>query len=122
MNRLFLAFLIVAVSAGVALAEWQRYKQGKDIVASYNIATFAPFRDKPSVWVRWHYVTPRNGLGGKKLQFTADCSAHKLFEIAANPYDPGGNFLAAQKHYDSPKEYPVTPGSLNEATYKLLCR
>jgi hypothetical protein len=56
-----------------------------------------------------------------KLQFTADCGKKKLFEIAVVPFDGDGNFLAPNEHFDAPKEYPVTPGSLNEATYRLLC-
>jgi hypothetical protein len=122
MIRPVLALLIVMMAAGTAFAEWQLYREDTKVTASFDIASFAPFRGKPSVWVRWNYVTPRNGIGGKKIQFAADCAAHKLFEIASNPYDPKGNYLTWSRNYDKPKEYATTPGSLNEATYKLLCR
>jgi hypothetical protein len=61
-------------------------------------------------------------VAGAKIQFTANCTGHRLFEIASSPYDVAGNYLPEKKQYESPKEYLLTPGSLNEATYKLLCR
>lgn len=122
MIRAALALLIVLAAASAALAEWQLYREDTQIIASYDYATFAPFRGKPSLWVRWHYVAPRNGVGGMKIQFTADCAARRLYAIASNPYDAAGNYLASEQNYDNPKEYPMTPGSLDEATYNLLCR
>jgi hypothetical protein len=122
MIRAVLVLLIVLTTAGEAFAMWQLYREDQNVIASYDYDTFAPFRGKPSVWVRWQYVTPREGVGGMKIQFTADCAAHKLYEIASNPYDPQGNYLQSIRNFDNPKEYPTPPGSLNEATYKLLCR
>jgi hypothetical protein len=119
-----LALLMVAMLAGVADANWRLYHRDKEVVASFDYLSRASFRGQPAVWVRWHYVTPRNGTGGTKLQFTANCPAHKLYEIESLPYDTSGNYLSSRKrkHYDVPKEYPLEPGSLNDATYKLLCR
>jgi hypothetical protein len=122
MIRLALALLIVTLAASTAFAEWQLYGEDTKVIASFDIASFAPFRGKPSVWVRWNYVTPRNGVGGVQIHFMADCAAQGLYEIASNPYDPEGNYLTSSRSYDKPKEYAVTPGSLNEATYNLLCR
>lgn len=122
MKHLALAVLIVATAASTAFAEWQLYREGEGVIASFNLDSFAPFQGKPSVWVRWQYVAPRDGVGGMKIQFMADCAAHKLYEIAADPYDPDGNYLASNRYYDAPKEFPVTPDSLNGATYQLLCR
>jgi hypothetical protein len=119
---LVLAVLFVLAAAAAAFAQWQLYKEDGGTIASFDYATFAPFQDKPSVWVRWQYVSPRNGVAGTKLQFMADCAEHELYEIAENPYDAEGNYLASSRYYDAPKEFPVTPGSLNEATYDLLCR
>lgn len=121
MIRFALATILVLTTAAPALAEWQLYRKDADVSASFDIASFAPFRGNPSVWVRWSYASARNGIGGEKIQFTADCGARKLFEIAANPYDADGNYLAPAQYFDAPKEFPLTPGSLNESTYKLLC-
>jgi len=122
MSRLVLALAIIMTTCTTSFAEWQLYHQDSSIIASYNYDSFAPFRGNPSAWVRWHYVSPRDGMGGMKVQFTADCAAGKLYEIASTPYDTEGNYLASNQHFDAPKEYPVTSGSLNKATYKLLCR
>jgi hypothetical protein len=122
MSRAVLALLIVLTMAGEAFAMWQLYREDQNVIASFDYDSFASFRGKPSVWVRWQYVTPREGVGGMKIQFTADCAAHKLYEIASNPYDPKGNYLKPSRNFDNPKEYATPPGSLNEATYKLLCR
>ena len=119
---LSVALLIVMATASPASAIWQPYRENGTVIASYDYDSFAPFQGKPSVQVRWHYVTPLNGVGGVKIQFTADCTARRLFEIASTPYDPQGNYLESDQHQDQPKEYAITPGSLNEATYKLLCR
>jgi len=120
MKCLVLAAILAVTFATPGWAMWQMY-QKDGIVASFDYDSFAPFRGKPSVWVRWHYATPQDGIGGKKIQFTADCSAGKLYAVADTPYDGDGNYLASNQYFDAPKEYPVTPGSLNEATYKLLC-
>ena len=122
LTALAVALLIPLATAGPAFAMWQPYREDASVVASFDYDSFASIQGKPSVRVRWHYVTPRNGVGGVKIQFTADCAARKLFEIASTPYDPQGNYMESDQHQDQPKEYAVTPGSLNEATYKLLCR
>ena len=119
---LAVALLMVMATASTASAMWQPYREDASVIASYDYDSFASFQGKPSVRVRWHYVTPRDGVGGVKIQFTADCAARRLFEIASTPYDPQGNYLESDQHQDQPKEYAITPGSLNEATYKLLCR
>ena len=121
MIRSLLALLAIVVLAGPASAEWQRYHDDGSITASFDIASFAQFQGKPSVWVRWHYDSPRDGIGGMKLQFTAECDQDELYEIDVIPYDADGNYLAEDRHYDAPKEYPVTPDSLNEATLAILC-
>ena len=121
MLRLSLALIIVMFISSAALADWELYRRDRSITASVDILSFAPFHGQPSVWVRWHYDTPQNGVGGVKLRFTANCLDHRLYEIAEYPYDTKGNFLPPQKRYGSPKEYPVTPDSLTEATYNLLC-
>jgi hypothetical protein len=122
MRHLALALLIVMAAATAAFAQWQLYKDDGSTIASFDLATFAPFQGNPSVWVRWQYASPRNGVAGAKMQFMADCAEHKLYEIAENPYDAEGNYLASKSYDSAPKEFPVTPGSLNEATYMLLCR
>lgn len=124
MKSLMLALLIVVTTAATADANWRLYRKDKEVVASFDYLSRTSFRGQPAIRARWHYVVPRNGVGGVKLQFTADCSARKLFEIEALPYDASGNYITARKRtrYDAPKEYPLTSGSLNEATYKLLCR
>jgi hypothetical protein len=121
MFRIACVALLALMVAVPVCASWQQYRQDESVSASFDIDTFAPFRGNPSVWVRWHYVVAKNGIGGMKIQFMADCQAQKLFEIAANPYDADGNYLTASNYFDAPIEFPVTPGSLNEATYKLLC-
>ena len=121
MIRLALSVLFLTVTTNTALADWQLYKKDKDIIASVDYLSYESFHDRPSVLVRWHYRTPRKGVGGLRIQFTADCRKHRLFEIAAFPYDVGGNYLKAHKNYDTPIEYPITQDSLNEATFKLLC-
>ena len=122
MIRLALAALIVITSANPVCAMWQLYKEDKGVIASFDYDSFAPVNGNPSAWVRWQYATPQNDIGGREIQFTADCSNHKLYEIATNPYDADGNYLASNENLDPPKEFPVTPGSLNGATYDLLCR
>lgn len=121
MLRLSLAVIMVMSISSAVLADWELYRRDRSITASFDILSFAPFHNQPSVWIRWHYNTPRNGLGGVKLHFTANCRKHKLYEIAEYPYDTKGDFLKHRKRYDTPKEYQITPDSLNEATYKLLC-
>jgi hypothetical protein len=122
MKQLLLAILLVAAASGTAFADWQLYWKGKNLTASFDLLSREPFRGKPSLWVRWNYVTPRKGIAGVKIQFTADCAGRRLYEVSEVPYDTGGNYLKLRKNYDSPKEYGITPGSLNEATYRLMCR
>ena len=113
--------LFLLASATFVCADWRMYRKDDDIVASVNYISRSSFHGKPAVWVRWHYVTPKNGVGGVKIQFAADCPKHKLLEIERHPYNAEGIYLTHGKSYKSPPEYPVTPGSINEATYKLLC-
>ncbi|HET6420623.1 MAG TPA: hypothetical protein VFG19_10730 [Geobacteraceae bacterium] len=122
MKCLILAVAIVIAASGTTFANWQVYREDKSIVASVDYLSRASFRGKPSVWVRWHFKQPRKGIGGVKIQFTADCARRNLYEIAYIPYDTKGNYLTPSENYDSPKQYTVTPHSLNEATYRLLCR
>ena len=122
MIRLALSVLFMVLTTDTALADWQLYRKDTNIIASVNYLSYESFHGQPSVLVRWHYRTPRKGVGGLRIQFTADCRKHRLFEIAAYPYDVAGKYLnPPEKNYHSPVEYPVTPGSLNEATYQLLC-
>ncbi|WP_298266795.1 hypothetical protein [Geobacter sp.] len=122
MKRLGLSVFLLAAATGTAFADWQLYRKDKAVVASFDILSFASFRHQPSVWVRWHYVTPRKGVAGIKIHFTANCSKHRLYEIATLPYDTDGNYLADNEHPDTPREYPLRHNSLNKATYELLCR
>jgi hypothetical protein len=122
MIRLLLIVLFLMVTSNIASADWELYRKDKKVISSVDILSYKPFHGQPSVWVRWHYVTPKHGVGGRKIQFTANCSRRRLFEIARHPYNADGKYLTPNKHYDSPIEYPLTPNSLNEATYKLLCR
>lgn len=122
MNRLVWSLIVMMATSNAAFADWELYRKGKTVIASVDILTYEPFHGQPSAWVRWHYVTPRNGVGGRKIQFTANCSQHRLFEVASYPYDAAGEYLAPHKYYGSPKEYSIAPNSLNEATYQLLCR
>ncbi len=114
--------LVLLFTTGVANADWQLYKKEGNVIASYDYLSFSPFKGNPSVWVRWEYVSPVKGIGGKKIQFTADCKASKLSAIASVPFDASGKYLAMDEQYDSPKEYPLAGSPLNKATYKLLCR
>lgn len=122
MKRLLLAALMIMVVSDTAGANWRVYRKDKSVIASVNYLSYASFRGQPSVWVRWHHVNPRKGKGGEKIQFTAKCSERRLFEIAYRSYDTKGNYIISIKNFDSPKEYTVTPHSLNEATINLLCR
>jgi hypothetical protein len=121
MVRLVLAVLMILTTSGAAFAQWQLYRENKQITASFKYQSFARFRNKPSVWVRWHYNSPGGKYGGKLIQFTADCKEHKLFEISVIPYDHDGDFLGENRHNDAPIEYRLKKGSLNSATYRLLC-
>ena len=121
MIRLALSALFLVMNANTVLADWQLYKKDNNIIASVDYLSYESFHHHPSVLVRWHYRTPSKGVGGIRIQFTADCRKHQLFEIAAYPYDEGGKYLKPHKNYNSPIEYIIAPGSLNEATYKLLC-
>ncbi|GFO56961.1 hypothetical protein GMSM_39680 [Geomonas sp. Red276] len=121
MLRLWIVVIVLVSTSTAAQANWQLYRKDRQVAASFDLLSFAPYHGQPAVWVRWHYVTPRSGLGGVKLLFTADCQKHRLYDVAEYPYDTAGEFLTPRKHYRSPKEYPLSPGSLNEATYKLLC-
>jgi hypothetical protein len=107
---------------GVANADWQLYKEEGNIIASYDYLTFSAFKGNPSAWFRWEYVSPENGIGGNKIQFTADCNVAKLYAIAVVPFDTSGKYLTMNELYNSPKEYPLAGSPLNEATYKILCR
>jgi len=119
--RKSIVLLIILITACPCLANWRVYSEDKNIVASFDDLSRASFQGKPSLWVRWHYVHPENGVGGVKIQFTAHCAQHRLYEINSDPYDTERNFLGLIRREDAPREYPVTPGSLNEATYKLMC-
>ncbi|MDD2338098.1 MAG: hypothetical protein PHD01_16180 [Geobacteraceae bacterium] len=114
--------LALLFMTGVANADWQLYKEEGNVIASYDFLSFSPFKGNPSVWVRWEYVSPENGIGGKKIQFTANCTDTKLFAIAVVPFDTSGEFLTMDEQYNSPEEYPLIGNPLNKATYKLLCR
>jgi hypothetical protein len=122
MIRIALALLIVLAISSSAVANWQVYSKKDKIIASLDYVTFASFRNQPSVWVRWHNVSKKARYGGRKIQFTADCASHRLFEINSVPYDHAGIFLAGNPMYDSPKEYPLKNNDLNKATYRLLCK
>ncbi len=121
MKHFALAVLVVLTFSGTASAIWNLYWKGNDVTASFNLASRAPFRGKPSLWVRWTYVEPRKGIAGAKIQFTADCAGRRLYAISDVPFDTGGNYLKSKKYYDFPEQYLITPGSLNEATYRLMC-
>ncbi len=97
-------------------------EEDSDTIASYNYDTFEPFEGKPSVWVKWQYIAPRDGIAGVRIQFTADCSTQKLYEISLYPFGPGGAYHDPTLNVNDPKEYPLAPDSLNEATFRLLCR
>lgn len=122
MIRLALGVLIILATTAQAMANWQLYRENDEVIATYDYVSFAPFRNQPSVWVKWYNVSQNAKYGGLKIQFTADCENHRLFEINLVPYDHEGNFLAESPSYDTPKEYPLNHNDLNEATYKLLCR
>jgi len=122
MIRLALALLIVMATTVQAAANWRVYREDETVIASFNYLSFASFHNQPSVWVKWHNVSKKARYGGTKIQFTANCANHRLFEINSVPYDHEGNFLAENPHYDSPKEYPLKHNDLNKATYRLLCK
>jgi hypothetical protein len=122
MIRLVLALLIVLASTAQVTANWQEYRKDAKVIAAYDYVSFATFRNQASVWVRWHNLSKKEKYGGRKLQFTADCAHHRLFEINSVPYDHDGNFLVEQPRYNSPKEYPLSHNDLNIATYRLLCK
>lgn len=122
MIRLTFVLLIVLMTSAQAVADWQVYHKYDKVIASFDYVSFAQFRNQPSVWVRWHNVSKKAQYGGRKIQFTADCANHRLFEIKSIPYNHDGSFLAEKPMYDSPKEYPLRNSDLNEATYRLLCK
>ncbi len=122
MTRFSLAVIVILATNSIANGAWQRYWQDTRVTAAYRIGSFATFRDHPSVWVRWHYRTHGEKYAGKMIQFTADCAKRRLYEISAIPYDHDGNYLGENRHYDAPMEYPLREGTLNGATYRLLCR
>lgn len=122
MKRMALAMAMVLMTAGGAAADWQVYREGKTVIAAVDYISYAPYHNQPSVWVRWHYVKPRQGVAGRKIQFTADCGHHRLFEIASATYNTAGDFIATNKYYHAPREFPIKPGSLNETTFELLCK
>ena len=121
MKRLIWSLIVIMATSNAAYADWELYRTDKKVIASVDVLSYDPFHGRPSVWVRWHYVTAINSVGGLKIQFTANCSQHRLFEIATYPYNVAGKYLTPHKNYNSPKEYAITPNSLDEATYKLLC-
>ena len=122
MKALVVALFIVMAATGAAEANWRLYHKDNAVVASFDYLSRASLNGRPAVWVRWHYVAPRGGVGGEKLLFTADCTAHKLYEVKALTYDTGGTYLPKRKRTPpTPQEYSLPPGSLNEATYRLLC-
>lgn len=124
MKQVALAVLTVLIAltvSGTAFADWELYWKGKQVTASFDLLSREPFRGKPSLWVRWTYAKPRKGIAGIKIQFTADCTGHRLYAISDARFDAGGNYLKMEKYYNSPKQYQLPPGSLNEATYRLMC-
>ena len=121
MTRLALSVLFLMVTVNTVSADWQLYKEDRNIIASVDYLSYESFHNRPSVLVRWHYRTPRKGVGGLRIQFTADCKKHQLFEIAVYPYDISGKYLKPHKNLNTPIEYLIAPDSLNDATYKLLC-
>jgi len=122
MMRLALALIIVLATTAQAVANWQLYSKDENVIASFDYLSFAPYRNQPSVWVKWYNVSKSALYGGLKIQFTADCANHRLYEISLIPYDHNGKYLAETSSYNSPKEYPLDHNDLHQATYKLLCR
>ncbi len=122
MGRLALSVVVVLLTCSVASADWRLYRKGGDVIATFDYLSRLPYHGQPSLWVNWRYVVPKNGVGGVRLQVTADCKEHRLYGIASYPYDVGGNYLKPVKRYTSPREFPISPGSLNEATYNLICK
>jgi hypothetical protein len=121
MKRFAIALLLIVATATQVKADWRVYREGKNIIASYDYLSFAPFQNQPSVWVKWQNVSKKAKLGGRKIQFTADCAKHRLFEINSIPFDRSGNFLEEHRLYKSPKEYPLKHNGLYKATFGLLC-
>lgn len=121
MRPLIVTALLLLTLTASAAADWQLYYDDGKIVASYDVLSRAPFREQPSLWVRWHYAAPQDGVGGKKIEFTAQCSEHRLFEVRTIPYDANGNYLEESDHLKTPKEVPVDSTPLAKATYELLC-
>lgn len=119
--RIVMLLALLTMIAPPAFGDWQLYWQDAHTAASFDILSRTPFKGQPALWTNWRFTPPRKGLGGKKIQFTADCRKHKLFEIASAPYDANGIYLPEADHYDAPREYPLTGNPLNKATYSLLC-
>jgi hypothetical protein len=110
---------VLCAAATTAQATWRLYQEGGDITASYDRS--APYRGMPALWVRWSYGAPKDGAAGVKKQFAADCAAGTLYELYSNPYDTEGKYLGSDTNYEEPRAVQMPPGSLQEATYKLLC-
>jgi hypothetical protein len=112
-------FVLFAAVASTAQAKWKLYQEEGDVIASYDRAPAV--RGMPTLWARWTYGSPQAGAVGVKKRFAADCTAKKMYEIYSNPFDKDGKYLGTDAEYSEPLEIQVDPGSLHEATYKLLC-
>lgn len=120
MHKVSILLVVVLLAAdSTAQAKWKQYEGGGGVTASYDRAPAD--RGMPTLWARWTYAAPRDGAIGVKKRFAADCAQHKLYEIYSNSFDKDGKYLGADTDYTEPLAVQVTPGSLQEATYKLLC-
>ena len=122
MKHLLWGALVVMLAATSAFADWRVYYEDGKVIASEDYLSNAPYRGMPSVWVRWHYKTPKDDRGGSKRQFAADCTKHRLLEISFATYDKAGNYVESTQLYDAPRQYPLKGSKLNQATYELLCQ
>jgi hypothetical protein len=120
MTGLALVFMVFAASA--ANAEWSTIVTSEDGTMRILIdsTTIGTSKGKPTAWFIYDMKTDQFDYA--KIQLMANCSSRQLYAIGIISYNEDDTVVNQGTFYDSPIEYPLPPGSMNEVAYKYLCK
>jgi hypothetical protein len=127
MRKVMLMMLLAVVSSN-AVAEWVKIGSSENITIYVDLATIRKTGNKVKMWNLLDLKSARGEDTGKpymsaKGQQEYDCKKKQLRKLAFSFHS--GNMGAGEVayiDYDFEKWIPVSPGSINEAMWKVACR
>jgi hypothetical protein len=96
---------------------WTYYGSSRNGNFYVDNSTRRPYKGNPSVWAKLD-----EGAITTKILFVAKCAEHRLFAVSKAEYNLSGEVTKSSDFFDKPSELTVTPESMTEATYDLLCK